>query len=317
MKVINPFDRFKDKSFKPRSLFPASKMTRTSLPIGRLVPLYYNEMMAGDKIKLKMSQLTRFMPMVRPVMQNYEFGVGAFFVPYRSLDRFTNPHPKYDWTTGGSNLTLAQYKSIALNAREFFNPDADPETRNHPLDFYANNLTCPPSGWSGSLFDHLQYYCPDGSSGDISVSMNNLYNDDVELEMVNIVDEMLHNAILNGVAKGTTPHYWNGFGSGTYFDSANNFFTVNLDDCTVSQSFNCAPFSLWLAINLSHHSDSSSLKDIQLDWFDDPVDTLSNYKSGDWRHFISNKEFELMVNMLALFRKVLIYWKLLRSYVLV
>ena len=88
MKLQNPFSRLRKKDFIPMSLFPCNKVTRTSMPIGRLVPLYTLEMMQNNRAKISCSQLTRFLTMSAPVMQNFEITFGAFFCPYLALDDY-------------------------------------------------------------------------------------------------------------------------------------------------------------------------------------------------------------------------------------
>lgn len=151
MKLINPFDRLKKRESVPLSLFPANKITRTSFPIGRVVPLYTIDLMQGNRLKLSVDQVTRFMEMNGPVMQNYEVTLGAFFVPDVSFDRCFQS----SWFRQNVTLTPADQKHV-LAMRDFFNPATVDSLRVHPalvtVNQFGGNKPC-------SLADHLGYPC--------------------------------------------------------------------------------------------------------------------------------------------------------------
>lgn len=149
MKLINPFDRLKKRENVPLSLFPANKITRTTMPIGRAVPLYCIDMMQGNRLKLSVDQLTRFMEMNGPVMQNYEVTYGAFFVPDVSFDRCFQS----SWFRQNAGLTDVQQK-LVLSMRDFFNPATADSLRVHPAKISIQQV----GGTKvGSLYNHLGY----------------------------------------------------------------------------------------------------------------------------------------------------------------
>lgn len=149
MKLINPFDRLKKHENVPLSLFPANKITRTTMPIGRAVPLYCIDMMQGNRLKLSVDQLTRFMEMNGPVMQNYEVTYGAFFVPDVSFDRCFQS----SWFRQNAGLTDVQQK-LVLSMRDFFNPATADSLRVHPAKISIQQV----GGTKvGSLYNHLGY----------------------------------------------------------------------------------------------------------------------------------------------------------------
>lgn len=149
MKLINPFDRLKKHENVPLSLFPANKITRTTMPIGRAVPLYCIDMMQGNRLKLSVDQLTRFMEMNGPVMQNYEVTYGAFFVPDVSFDRCFQS----SWFRQNAGLTDVQQK-LVLSMRDFFNPATADSLRVHPAKISVDQV----GGTKvGSLYNHLGY----------------------------------------------------------------------------------------------------------------------------------------------------------------
>lgn len=150
MKTINPFKRLNKEDFIPCSLFPASKVCDTSMDIGRATPLYCLDMVAGNRVSLDVSQLTRFQPMLAPVMTNYSVEFGAFFVPYVALDEFFSS----TWFRTNCQNTDVQRKSV-LRAREFFNPAIDNSEKVHPW-FFSTQRCGKGVNWVGSIYDHLR-----------------------------------------------------------------------------------------------------------------------------------------------------------------
>nr|DAW90976.1 MAG TPA: Major capsid protein [Microviridae sp.] len=148
MKLINPFDRLKKRNSVPLSLFPASKKTATTMPIGRLVPLYCIDMIQGNRLKISVEQLTRFMEMNGPLMQNYTITFGAYFVPYVALDHFFDSA----WFTQNAAKDSKIDMSQALSARDFFNP-ATPDVLRVGCRFMSTHQQNRVG--NGSLWQHL------------------------------------------------------------------------------------------------------------------------------------------------------------------
>lgn len=174
MKTINPFKRLNKEDFIPCSLFPASKVCDTSMDIGRATPLYCLDMVAGNRVSLDVSQLTRFQPMLAPVMTNYSVEFGAFFVPYVALDEFFSS----TWFRTNCQNTDVQRKNV-LRAREFFNPAIDNSEKVHPWMFSTKR--CGKNvKWVGSIYDHLRapLGLPDWSVDKIYSSVSSLASDD-------------------------------------------------------------------------------------------------------------------------------------------
>lgn len=173
MKTINPFKRLNKEEFVPCSLFPASKVCDTSMDIGRATPLYCLDMVAGNRVSLDVSQLTRFQPMLAPVMTNYSVEFGAFFVPYVALDEFFSS----TWFRTNCQNTDVQRKNV-LRAREFFNPAIDNSEKVHPWMFSTQR--CGKGvNWIGSIYDHLRapLGLPDWSVDTIYVSSEKVVDD--------------------------------------------------------------------------------------------------------------------------------------------
>ena len=175
MKTINPFKRLNKEDFIPCSLFPASKVCDTSMDIGRATPLYCLDMVAGNRVSLDVSQLTRFQPMLAPVMTNYSVEFGAFFVPYVALDEFFTS----TWFRTNCQNTDVQRKNV-LRAREFFNPAIDNSEKVHPW-FFETKRCGKNVKWVGSLYDHLRapLGLPDWST-DVVYSSSNSSVDDTD-----------------------------------------------------------------------------------------------------------------------------------------
>ena len=129
----NIFDRalFKTPSY---SMFDQSESNKLTYEIGRNIPVYYQELYAGDEIDIKLSQLTRFMPMLAPVMHRFAIDFIPAFVPFRLL------HDSGYW-----------------NSEEFFNPAVEDANRPaipmiSPLQLYSDIDKI-----IGSVWDYLRY----------------------------------------------------------------------------------------------------------------------------------------------------------------
>lgn len=81
---MNPFNIALFKSPK-WSTFPHEASNKISWSIGNLVPVKKYFLDAGDRIQLDLGQLTRFNPLLVPVMDQYDLTVDAFFVAARVL----------------------------------------------------------------------------------------------------------------------------------------------------------------------------------------------------------------------------------------
>lgn len=69
---------------KPRkSVFDLSHERKFSMNMGDLVPVLCQEVIPGDKFRINMEQLVRFMPMVAPMMHRVNVYTHFFFVPNR------------------------------------------------------------------------------------------------------------------------------------------------------------------------------------------------------------------------------------------
>lgn len=67
----------------PRSAFDVRDFHKTTFGHGNLVPVYLQEVLPGDSIRVKMSALVRLATPIVPVMDNLQLESWFFFVPYR------------------------------------------------------------------------------------------------------------------------------------------------------------------------------------------------------------------------------------------
>jgi len=67
----------------PRSAFDCSHSHKTTFNAGYLVPVYVDEVLPGDSIRLNMTAFCRLSTPLVPIMDNLELESFFFFVPYR------------------------------------------------------------------------------------------------------------------------------------------------------------------------------------------------------------------------------------------
>lgn len=107
-----------------RSRHNLSSQTLTTMPIGKLVPVFAMETVPGGKYTLSAESLLRFMPLVSPVMHKMTYKVHYFYVPNRILwrnwpeflmgkkDKITNLDPAFPIfkSSALNNLSNSQFR---------------------------------------------------------------------------------------------------------------------------------------------------------------------------------------------------------------
>lgn len=68
-----------------RSIFKRSMSHKTTINTGDLVPVYWEPVLPGDTVQMKVSQLVRSLTVSAPVMDNAFITIAGFFVPYLSI----------------------------------------------------------------------------------------------------------------------------------------------------------------------------------------------------------------------------------------
>lgn len=78
-----------------------SNIHRTTLDMGKLVPIFTEAVLAGDQFNFDIEHFVRTMPTIVPIMDNVDIKFNAFYVPYRVL---WEHYP--DWLTGNDTYKL-------------------------------------------------------------------------------------------------------------------------------------------------------------------------------------------------------------------
>lgn len=97
-----------------RSVFDLSHVKRFTCDMGQLIPVYFDECVPGDTRKIGMQCVTRFQPLVAPILDSVNLTVHYFFVPTRLL-----MDKEEDWNTfltGGKDGTDT---SVSLPLHQF------------------------------------------------------------------------------------------------------------------------------------------------------------------------------------------------------
>lgn len=121
-----------------RSVFDLSHVKRFTCDMGELIPVYFDECVPGDTRKIGMQCVTRFQPLVAPILDSVDLTVHYFFVPTRLL-----MDKEEDWNTfltGGVNGTD---NSVTLPKFMFhysdgtYNSDSNPFSRGSSHSRYS------------------------------------------------------------------------------------------------------------------------------------------------------------------------------------
>ena len=113
-KLNNEFDFVKNTIIKvPRTTFFRHQKHITTFDAGKLIPLHIDEVVPGDTFDMSMSSIVRMnSPLLKPILDNAEFQVWAFFVPMRLVENQWEQiiggfQPNPDWSTD-NNVTMSQ-----------------------------------------------------------------------------------------------------------------------------------------------------------------------------------------------------------------
>lgn len=123
-----------------RSRFDRNSILKTSFNAGRLIPIYYDDVLPGDTFKMRTSSVVRMSTLVTPLMDNLWIDTFWFFVPNR--------------------LVWSHWKEfMGENTASAWIPQ---------VEYAIPQLTAPSSGWVvGSIADYMRV--PTGTAN-ISVS---------------------------------------------------------------------------------------------------------------------------------------------------
>lgn len=111
----------------PRSVFDRSCSLKTSFDMGKLVPIYIDEMLPGDTVSMDMAEVIRMGTPIAPIMDDLYAKISWFFVPYRVIwthfKQFCGENDVSAWTQT-AEYTLPQ-TSFYADADKFTGSLAD------------------------------------------------------------------------------------------------------------------------------------------------------------------------------------------------
>jgi hypothetical protein len=85
-----------------KNVFDLSHDVKLSLDMGQLIPIYVEDIVPGDKFRVRTEVMLRFAPMLAPIMHRVNVFTHFFFVPYRLLWKDWE-----DFITGGRTGTVS------------------------------------------------------------------------------------------------------------------------------------------------------------------------------------------------------------------
>lgn len=127
------------------NVFPQENEVKLSFEIGKLIPVQYWDLVPGDSIRTKLSQLTRMAPLLAPVFQRFKIDFHAIAIPHR----LAIPMKAVDYN--GYMDGFEDFHNLAIS-------DADrPEMPHFSMIEYVEYLIDNSINPIGSLFDYLGY----------------------------------------------------------------------------------------------------------------------------------------------------------------
>ncbi len=116
-----------------RSVFNLSHVKRLTADMGQLIPVLFLECVPGDTMKIGCEAITRFQPLVAPILDNVDLYVHYFFVPTRLL-----MDGDKDWETFLTGGKDGKDNSISLPLWSFSYADGSSVDPKNP---FSNGIT--------------------------------------------------------------------------------------------------------------------------------------------------------------------------------
>lgn len=116
-----------------RSVFNLSHFKRFTCDMGQLIPVLFLECVPGDTMKIGCEAVTRFQPMVAPILDSVDMYVHYFFVPTRLL--MDNEKDWETFLTGGKD---GKDESVSIPLWHFYYADGTTTNPNNP---FSNGIT--------------------------------------------------------------------------------------------------------------------------------------------------------------------------------
>lgn len=130
-----------------RSVFDLSHVKRFTCDMGQLIPVYFDECVPGDTRKIGMQCVTRFQPLVAPILDSVDLTVHYFFVPTRLL-----MDKEDDWNTFLTGGKDGKDNSVSLPLYQFRLFDGSSSSSNPSSPFPFSNAK---AHGKYSLWDYL------------------------------------------------------------------------------------------------------------------------------------------------------------------
>lgn len=160
-----------------RSVFDLSHVKRFTCDMGQLIPVYFDECVPGDTRKIGMQCVTRFQPLVAPILDSVDLTVHYFFVPTRLL-----MDKEDDWNTFLTGGKDGRDESVVLPKYSLGTYDG---TQNkHP---FSNNINVD----KYSLWDY--FGLPIHSAGNSSFN----YGTFIDINHINGFSQRAYNLVFN------------------------------------------------------------------------------------------------------------------------
>ena len=137
-----------------RSVFDLSHVKRFTCDMGQLIPVYFDECVPGDTRKIGMQCVTRFQPLVAPILDSVDLTVHYFFVPTRLL-----MNKEEDWNTFLTGGVDGKDESVSLPLWTLGYSDGG---GNKTLNPFSNDICF----GKYSLWDYFGLPCPSNDYGD-------------------------------------------------------------------------------------------------------------------------------------------------------
>ena len=118
-----------------RSVFDLSHVKRFTCDMGELIPVTFLECVPGDTFKIGMQCVTRFQPMVAPILDSVDLTVHYFFVPTRLL-----MDKEEDWNTFLTGGKDGNDNSVVLPLWNFVYSDGSSVNPNNPFSLGITSL---------------------------------------------------------------------------------------------------------------------------------------------------------------------------------
>lgn len=132
-----------------RSVFDLSHVKRFTCDMGQLIPVYFDECVPGDTRKIGMQCVTRFQPLVAPILDSVDLTVHYFFVPTRLL-----MDKEDDWNTFLTGGKDGKDESVSLPLYYFQFADGNATDPKNP---FSNGIRY----GKYSLWDYFGLPCGD------------------------------------------------------------------------------------------------------------------------------------------------------------